>query len=86
MKNLLRYGIIELCNYCSAKKENKMNIQESIAKLEEERDMYWHMFISSREKGYSSQTDREEGYPSKEYFLSQYLIRNKQISNLKANL
>ena len=34
-----------------------MNIQESIAKLEEERDMYWHMFISSREKGYSSQTE-----------------------------
>lgn len=67
-------------SFTSKEKGEKMSTLEEI---KAERDMYYNWYISSGEDGFPSDTDRDEGYPSKEYCLTQYKILNEWISVLE---
>ena len=77
MKNLYKYVIIKLCNQCVVEKGESMDIKE----LEQKQDMLWHQYCTSEE--FVSENDKEEGYPSKDYFLKQFYTVRKIIRNSK---
>lgn len=56
-----------------------MNIKE----LEQERDMFWHNFRTSDD--FVSESDKEEGYPSKVDFLKQFYTTRKKIKASKSH-
>ena len=52
-----------------------------IKELEQKQDMLWHQYCTSEE--FVSENDKEEGYPSKDYFLKQFYTVRKIIRNSK---
>ena len=56
----------------------------TIQELEQKRDMYYHLYMSSGEKGFSSQKDIEEGYPSKFEFLQKFNSITTKIKAMKS--
>lgn len=60
------------------------NKSKSVKELETERDMYYHLYMSSKNDRYSSESDKDEGYPSNYEFLMKYNSVNAELAAKKS--